>query len=83
MVRSEDPGPERLAEGLPGGRVAADDPVLQRALEMDTTVRLVAPDGWRGVQARENVIKAALWGILGDEAEVERLFLIVKAQPEY
>jgi len=46
-------------------------------------VKEAAPDGWRGVLARENVIKQALWGILGDEAEVERVFLIVKAQPEY
>ncbi len=37
----------------------------------------------RGVQAREQVIKAALYQVLRDEAEVERIFLIIKAQPEY
>ena len=43
----------------------------------------VRPDGWRGVQAREQVIKAALYGVLQDVAEVERIFLIIKAQKEY
>ena len=46
-------------------------------------MKQVRPDEWRGVQAREQVIKAALYGILQDEAEVERIFLIIKAQSEY
>ena len=41
------------------------------------------PDGWRGVQPREQVIKAALYTVLGDVDEVERIFLIVDAQREY
>lgn len=53
------------------------------ALRIDATVRATRPDGWRGVQARENVIKAALYGVLQDADEVERVFLIVKAQKEY
>jgi type I restriction enzyme R subunit len=53
------------------------------ALKIDETVKKVRPDGWRGVQAREQVIKAALYGVLQDVAEVERIFLIVKAQMEY
>ena len=53
------------------------------ALKIDTAVREARPDGWRGVQAREQVVKAALYGVLQDEAEVERVFLIVKQQKEY
>ncbi|MCB1826759.1 MAG: restriction endonuclease subunit R, partial [Candidatus Competibacteraceae bacterium] len=53
------------------------------ALQIDATVRQVRPDGWRGVQAREQVVKAALHGVLQDLAEVERIFLIIKAQTEY
>ncbi|CAN5526440.1 HsdR family type I site-specific deoxyribonuclease [soil metagenome] len=53
------------------------------ALRIDEAVRTVRPDGWRGVQARERVMKAAIFQILKDEAEVERVFLIVTAQPEY
>ncbi len=60
-----------------------DDPVLNLALAIDRTVKLVRPDGWRGVLARENVIKAALLDILRDEAEVERIYPIIKAQGEY
>lgn len=54
------------------------------ALNIDAAIRNTRPDGWRGIQARENVIKAALWSLMGnDVAEVERVFLIVKQQPEY
>jgi len=41
------------------------------------------PDAWRGVEPRERVIKQALFGILKDVAEVERIFPILKAQSEY
>jgi type I restriction enzyme, R subunit len=53
------------------------------ALKIDATVRRTRPDGWRGIQAREQVIKAGLYSLLQDVAEVERIFLIVKAQTEY
>jgi type I restriction enzyme R subunit len=53
------------------------------ALKIDASVRHVRPDGWRGVQAREQVIKAAIYGVVQDAAEVERIFLIIKAQGEY
>jgi type I restriction enzyme R subunit len=35
------------------------------------------------VQAREQVIKQALYDILKDEVAVERLFPVIKAQKEY
>lgn len=53
------------------------------ALRVDAAVKTVRPDGWRGVQAREQVIKLAIYGVLQDVAEVERVFLIIKAQAEY
>jgi len=46
-------------------------------------VKTTRPDGWRGVQAREQIIKAALYGVLQDVTEVERIFLIITQQPEY
>ncbi len=58
-------------------------PTLELAVKIDAAVKRVRPDGWRGVQAREQVIKAALYEILQEEADVERLFLIIKAQGEY
>ena len=56
---------------------------LELALHIDRTVRQVRPDDWKGVQAKEQVIKAALFGLLQDTAEVERLFAVLVAQPEY
>jgi type I restriction enzyme R subunit len=53
------------------------------ALKIDETVKHTRPDGWRGVQAKENVIKAALYGILQSVEEVERVFLIIRQQTEY
>ena len=47
-------------------------------------MRRVKPDDFRGLQARENTIKAALLPLLkNDVDEVERIFLIIKAQREY
>jgi hypothetical protein len=53
------------------------------ASRIDETVKKTRPDDWRGVQPKERVIKAALYGVLQDAAEVERIFLIIKAQKEY
>src|SRR3989441_1405202 len=53
------------------------------AIKIDNVVKQVRPDGWRGIQTREQVIKAALYGVLQDVAEVERIFLIIKQQKEY
>lgn len=53
------------------------------ALKIDATVKEVRPDGWRGVQAKERVIKGALYGILQDVSEVEHVFRVIKAQSEY
>ncbi len=63
---------------------AVEDPRLSLALAIDETVRRVRPDDWRGHQARENEIKRALLPLLFNNAqEVERVFLIIKAQKEY
>jgi type I restriction enzyme R subunit len=54
------------------------------ALRIDDTIKMVRPDSWRDNGGpKEKLIKAALYGILQDVAEVERVFLIVKAQAEY
>jgi type I restriction enzyme R subunit len=54
------------------------------ALKIDETVCHVRPNAFRGNQAKENVIKAALLPLLDkDQTEVERIFLIIKAQTEY
>jgi hypothetical protein len=46
--------------------------------------RLLANARWRGVKARENIIKGALLPLLSNnEAEVERIFQILRAHTEY
>ena len=60
------------------------DFVLAQAQRIDDIIKQVRPDGWRGIQARENIIKAALLPLLdNDKSEVERIFLVIKAQKEY
>jgi type I restriction enzyme R subunit len=53
------------------------------ALRIDSAIRETRPDGWRGVPPREQTIKKALYDILQDVDDVEKTFLIVKAQKEY
>ena len=65
------------------GDPATPDAMLELALRVDERVREVRPDDWRGVQPREQTIKQALYEILGDVDEVERIFLVIKAQTEY
>ncbi len=59
------------------------DVALTRALQIDAAVKKVRPDDWRGVQPRELIIKRALYDILKDQDEVERIFKIIFQQREY
>lgn len=62
---------------------SSNDVILDITLKIDAKVKQVRPDDWRGIETRERVIKQALYDILQDKDEVERIFLIVKAQKEY
>lgn len=62
---------------------APGDAALALAERIDRKVKEVRPDDWRGHTAKEKVIKAALLEVLQSKPEVERLFLIIKAQKEY
>lgn len=53
------------------------------ALKIDEVVKQNRYDSWRDVTPREMAIKAALYTVLNEEAEVERIFKIIKAQAEY
>ncbi len=59
------------------------DKKLRLVMTIDETVRRVRPNGWRGVKAKENIIKGALFELLQDEDAVERLFLVIERQREY
>ncbi|MDD2614282.1 MAG: restriction endonuclease subunit R, partial [Methanosarcina sp.] len=66
-----------------GEYVVSSDPVLNLALKIDETVKRERSDDWRGVEPRERTIKKAIYDVLNDVAEVERIFIIIKAQKEY
>jgi type I restriction enzyme, R subunit len=59
------------------------DDILEKALQLDAAIRRVRPDSWRGNLPREQIIKQALFEIVGYEVDVESLFAIVFAQREY
>jgi type I restriction enzyme R subunit len=79
--------PEDLPPALdtPGRRALYNnlDQNEERALAIDAGVRANRHDGWRGVTPRENVIKGAIYAVLKDKAEVERIFAIIRQQSEY
>lgn len=53
------------------------------SLRIDEAIKAVRPDDWRGNPAKESAIKGALFVLLQDPGQVERIFVIVKAQGEY
>jgi type I restriction enzyme R subunit len=76
-------GVDKIAEVQDEYTVSRDF-ALNLALKIDETVKRTRPDGWRGIQTRENIIKGALLPLLENNvAEVERIFLIIKQQREY
>lgn len=75
-----------LAPGVAEARSSYDsseDRILKQALLIDQTVKKVRPDSWRRVQAKEAVIKSALFAILQDDEHVDAVFRIVENQKEY
>lgn len=67
---------DNMGDGVTEFRVEGD-PKLALALRIDAAIRRSRPDGWRGVQTRELVIKRALFEILQDAAEVECLAYVL------
>jgi type I restriction enzyme, R subunit len=60
-----------------------DVAILELAIEIDTKIKEVRSDNWRENDTKERQIKAALYGILKEFDEVERIFLVIKYQKEY
>lgn len=56
---------------------------LDIALKLDAVIKAKRPDGWRGLVAKEQMVKQAMFEVLKDIKEVNRLFPIVVAQKEY
>lgn len=71
-----------LRENLPE-YIGPQDTYVVLALKIDEAVKSNRPDGWRGVQAKEQIVKQAIYSVIGNIEETERLFLIIKAQSDY
>lgn len=56
---------------------------LDLALQLDHAIHRVRQDSWVGHLIKERAVKRAMYEVLKEEAEVERLFPIVKEHPEY
>jgi type I restriction enzyme R subunit len=83
-LKPTEPEPMESAVGdEPREGPTPEDTMLALAISIDRAIREVRPADWRGNDPRQNIIKAALLPLLGSQAEVERLFLIVQAQAEY
>ncbi|MEQ1837976.1 MAG: restriction endonuclease subunit R, partial [Candidatus Nitrotoga sp.] len=76
-------GTFRVADsGSPAGSTP-EERALDLSIQIDGAVKHVRSDGWRGIQAREQIIKGVLYGVLQDADAVEKIFLIMKQQREY
>lgn len=53
------------------------------ALRLHAIIMETRPTGFRGVVAKEQIVKRAIYDVLNDIDETERIFSIVKAQSEY
>lgn len=67
----------------PAATYAGKTVALDTALRLDAAIKARRPDGWRGVVAKEQLVKQAMFDVLLDINEVNRLFAIVFAQKEY
>ena len=59
------------------------DPMVVLAQQIHRSILEKRPEGWRGVESRERVIKETLYDELRDIDTVERIFTILKQHPEY
>lgn len=66
-----------------GAQENAPEPAVALAVKLHDAIMNNRPDSWRGVPARENMVKQAMYGVLHNVDEVVRLFPIVYAQQEY
>ena len=54
-----------------------------KALAIDSAIRNVKKDGWRGSKVKEREVRRAIKSELDDENLIDKIFVIVKNQQEY
>jgi type I restriction enzyme, R subunit len=77
--------PATTARVIESGPSYDGDPdfTLVAAQRIDAELRRSAPDGWRGVLAKEQEVKRLIYEVVQDAALVEQLFPVIKARAEY
>ena len=83
--RVQDGGGEELPPSINTSelRVLYNNLGEEMAVALHEHLLVNVPDGWRGVGPREQRVKQAIFAIVEDEAEVERLFAIIEQQAGY
>lgn len=75
---------KEAAPAVPSGEPDNEtDLAVALAIKLHEAIVSNRPDSWRGVQAKENMVKQAMYGVLQNFDEVVRLYPIVFAQQEY
>ena len=74
--------PSMVAESGEAYAVSGD-PMIDLAVAIHDTILANRPDGWRGVQSKEQKIKKAIHEIVLDVERVERIFMVIATQKEY
>lgn len=62
---------------------SGEDLAMQQALALDAKIKSRRPDNWRGNVTKEQMVKQAMYEVLKDVEQVNRLFPIILAQTEY
>ena len=55
----------------------------QLAIAIDYSIRTTKKDGWRGNRIKEREVRYTIRKLMPDQAEVDRVFDLVKNQSEY
>jgi type I restriction enzyme, R subunit len=74
---------DQMALNLSALKTGYGGDIVVKALQIDAAVKKARPYSWRGNLPREQIIRQALYEVVGYEVDVERLFKIIYAQKEY
>jgi type I restriction enzyme R subunit len=69
--------------GQPHAPYGGNDATVAMVMALDASIKEHRPDGWRGVTAREQLVKQAIYNVIKDIDAVNRIYPIVFAHKEY
>lgn len=69
--------------GQPHAPYGGNDATVAMVMALDASIKEHRPDGWRGMTAREQLVKQAIYNVVKDIDAVNRIYPIVFAHKEY